>query len=231
MSTNNPFAHHTNNLFASRGCDIDQAMSYAQDMITALPPEMHAHATTALMVVVNTAANAWAQSQGPSPAQEVAAAWVRDLVAQEIDKHASGMQDKVSEYIADWMEAVSADHEFTYADAYSALFLGARYDGSFIDVDEHRHGRMAFSAYVDAENSPPEGVYQNLDAEAWEELVNDQYADMDVDLTIRRWVEDKADDLYRDLRDEHEHLTSEESFIEACEFNDITFEVRDEICT
>ena len=134
-------------------------------------------------------------------------------------------------YIADWMEAVSADHEFTYADAYSALFLGARYDGSFIDVDEHRHGRMAFSAYVDAENSPPEGVYQNLDEEAWEELVNDQYADMDVDLTIRRWVEDKADDLYRDLRDEHDHLTSEESFIEACEFNDITFEVRDEICT
>mgnify|MGYP003704745353 FL=1 len=104
MSTNNPFAHHTNNLFASRGCDIDQAMSYAQDMITALPPEMHAHATTALMVVVNTAANAWTQSQGPSPAQEVAAAWVRDLVAQEIDRHATGMQDKVSEYIADWME-------------------------------------------------------------------------------------------------------------------------------
>ena len=104
MSTNNPFAHHTNNLFASRGCDIDQAMSYAQDMITALPPEMHAHATTALMVVVNTAANAWTQSQGPSPAQEVAAAWVRDLVAQEIDKQATGLQDKVGEYIADWME-------------------------------------------------------------------------------------------------------------------------------
>ena len=103
MSTNNPFAHHTNNLFASRGCDIDQAMSYAQDMITALPSEMHAHATTALMVVVNTAANAWAQSQGSgpaqAPAQEIATAWVRELVAQEFEKNLAKFPVMVSELV------------------------------------------------------------------------------------------------------------------------------------
>jgi hypothetical protein len=133
--------------------------------------------------------------------------------------------------LADWMAAVSADHEFTYADAYSALYLGAKYDGSFIDVDDASRGRMRFSTYVDATNSPPSGVYKNLDGEAWEELVDEQYHDMDVDLTIRRWVEDKADDLYRDLRDEHDALTSEDAFIESCELNEITFEVNDEICT
>ena len=104
MSTNNPFAHHTNNLFASRGCDIDAAIAYANEMITAMPADQHIHATTALMVVINTAANAWTQSQGPSPAQEVAAAWVRDLVAQEIDKHAQGLQDKVSELVTEWLD-------------------------------------------------------------------------------------------------------------------------------
>lgn len=104
MSTNNPFAHHTNNLFASRGCDIDAAIAYANEMITALPADQHIHATTALMVVINTAANAWTQSQGPSPAQEIAAAWVRDLVAQEIEKHAQGMQDKVGDLVSEWLD-------------------------------------------------------------------------------------------------------------------------------
>ena len=105
MSTNNPFAHHTNKLFASRGCDIDAAIAYANEMITALPADQHIHATTALMVVINTAANAWTQSQGPSPAQEVAAAWVRDLVAQEIDKHVENLQDKIYETVSVWMDS------------------------------------------------------------------------------------------------------------------------------
>ena len=104
MSTNNPFRHHTNNLFGSRGCDIDAAISYANDVITAMPADQHVHATTALMVLVNTAANAWAQAQGPSPAEEIAAAWVRDLVAQEIDKHSQGLQDAVTRHISLWTD-------------------------------------------------------------------------------------------------------------------------------
>ena len=103
MSTN-PFTKHTSTMFASRGCDIDQALVYANDVISALPTEVQAHAMTALMVVVNTASNAWAQSQGPSPEQEIAAAWVRDLVAQEIDKHAQGLQDKVHETVSEWLD-------------------------------------------------------------------------------------------------------------------------------
>ena len=99
MSTNNPFAHHTNNLFASRGCDIDQAMSYAQDMITALPPEMHAHATTALMVVVNTAANAFDQAQGPSPEKLAVQDMVATLVAAQVEK----IEQRINYMIDDWM--------------------------------------------------------------------------------------------------------------------------------
>ena len=105
MSTNNPFAKHTSNMFGSRGCDIDQALAYAHDVMSALSADQDkTPVLTAIMVLVNTAANAWTQSQGPSPAQEVAAAWVRDLVAQEIDKHAQGLQDKVSELVTEWMD-------------------------------------------------------------------------------------------------------------------------------
>ena len=66
MSTNNPFRKHTNSLFASRGCDIDEALSYAQDLIRGMP-NGGADALTAMMVVINTAANAFDQAQGPSP--------------------------------------------------------------------------------------------------------------------------------------------------------------------
>ena len=106
MSTNNPFAKHTSSLFGSRGCDIDQALTYAHEVMSALSVEQDKTAMmTAIMVVVNTAANAWTQSQGPSPEQEIAAAWVRDLVAQEIDKHAQGLQDKVDETVSEWIES------------------------------------------------------------------------------------------------------------------------------
>lgn len=106
MSTNNPFAKHTSNMFGSRGCDIDQALAYAHDVMSALSAEQDkTPVLTAIMVLVNTAANAWAQAQGPSPEQEVAAAWVRELVAQEIDKHARGVSDTVSEALTGWMDA------------------------------------------------------------------------------------------------------------------------------
>ena len=103
MSTNNPFAHHTNNLFASRGCDIDQAMSYAQDMITALPPEMHAHATTALMVVVNTAANAWAQSQGPSPEKIAIMELINQITREHINNAFNDLDEQVADKVSGWM--------------------------------------------------------------------------------------------------------------------------------
>jgi hypothetical protein len=106
MSTNNPFAKYTSNLFASRGCDVDAALTYAHEVMSALSVESDKTAMlTAIMVVVNTAANAWTQSQGPSPEQEIAAAWVRDLVAQEIDKHAQGLQDKVQESVVEWLDS------------------------------------------------------------------------------------------------------------------------------
>ena len=96
MSTN-PFRQHTNTLFASRGCDIDAAIAYANEMITAMPIEQHAHAMTALMVVVNTAANAFDQARGPSP-EKLA---ILDLIRNEISNWASSNLD---DHIDGWVD-------------------------------------------------------------------------------------------------------------------------------
>lgn len=103
MSTNNPFAKHTSTMFASRGCDIDEALVYANDVITAMPTDVQAHAMTALMVVINTASNAWAQSQGPSP-ERIA---IIDLIDQRITTHIqvslNDLDEQVSSKVSAWM--------------------------------------------------------------------------------------------------------------------------------
>jgi len=111
MSTNNPFAKHTNNMFASRGCDVDAAVEYAGEILNALSSDKAA-AMTALMVVINTAANAFTQATGPSP-EKLA---ILDLIRNQIDNWASShldnhieawadnnldISDKVQEYIND----------------------------------------------------------------------------------------------------------------------------------
>jgi len=94
----NPIRKHTSALFASRGCDFDAAMEQAKEIIEALPSESRAHAYTALMVVVNTTANAFDQARGPSP-EKLA---LLDLIRTEIDNWASSNFDsRVESWIED----------------------------------------------------------------------------------------------------------------------------------
>lgn len=93
----NPIRKHTNQLFASTGCDIDAALSQAQEIIEALPNDSRASAYTALMVVVNTAANAFDQARGPSP-EKLA---VLDLIRNEIENWASSNFDS---RVEDWVD-------------------------------------------------------------------------------------------------------------------------------
>lgn len=102
--SNNPFAKHTSNLFGSRGCDIDQALIYANEVISAMPGEVQAHATTALMVVVNTAANVFAQSRGPSPERLMVLDLVNQLVGERINEAFNDLDEQVVNKISTWME-------------------------------------------------------------------------------------------------------------------------------
>jgi hypothetical protein len=93
----NPFRKHVSNLFGSRGCDIDNALNDANEIVQALPVESRAHAMTALMLLVNTAAGAFDQAQGPSP-EKLA---ILDLIRTEMDNWASSHLDT---HIEGWID-------------------------------------------------------------------------------------------------------------------------------
>lgn len=103
MSTNNPFAKHTTNLFSSRGCNIDDAMEYALEAIQALQPGDVAPAMTALMVVVNTAANAWTQSQGPSPEKIAIMELINQITREHVNNAFNDLNEQVADKVSAWM--------------------------------------------------------------------------------------------------------------------------------
>lgn len=133
----------------------------------------------------------------------------------------------------EWMEATKDgpqnDTTQTYAEKYPALFLAAQDYGDWASVNtwNRRCGaRVTYDAHL-VGNTGPGGVFSGLDNEAWDELVEEQYSASGLEQAMQDYVDDISRQLYRDLRDEYEHLTSEESFIESCECNDVTFEIEE----
>lgn len=97
----NPIRKHTNNLFASKGCDIDSALSAAQEIIESLPSDSKAAAYTALMMFVNTSANAFDQAQGPSAEKLAVQDMVRSMVSRQLD---DWMACNLESAIEGWMD-------------------------------------------------------------------------------------------------------------------------------
>lgn len=130
--------------------------------------------------------------------------------------------------LAQWMEATK-DGDQTYAEKYPALHLAIQDYGDSASVSawvRNCGARVNFDQHVSG-NTYPSGVFSALDQEAWDELVEEQLGDAGIEQALQDYVDNISRQLYRDLRDEYEHLTSEESFIESCECNDITFEIEE----
>jgi hypothetical protein len=106
----NPVSPFRNNLFASRGMDIQSALDYAEMMINTLSAVDQVSVRTAFGVVLNTIDNAVTQSQGPSPEKLAIIALIderidahklirEDAIGDVVDAHIDNLDDK----IADWM--------------------------------------------------------------------------------------------------------------------------------
>jgi hypothetical protein len=106
----NPVSPFRNDLFASRGCDIKDAVEYAEMMINTFQGPEYATAKTAIYVLINTIDNAVAQSQGPSPEKLAIIALIderidahklirEDAIGDVVDAHIDNLDDKIS----DWM--------------------------------------------------------------------------------------------------------------------------------
>jgi hypothetical protein len=107
----NPVTPFRNNLFASRGMDIQSALDYAEMMINTLSATDQVAVRTAFGVVINTIESAVTQSQSPSPEKLAIIALIDERIAEHkliredaigdvVDAHIHNLDDK----IADWMD-------------------------------------------------------------------------------------------------------------------------------
>jgi hypothetical protein len=107
---------------------------------------------------------------------------------------------------------------------YPALALAVAQDGSYVTVRSGRYGN-AFNLNEHLYNTSPEGVFRYLDDQAWEELLDEQLSQSELETRIEEFCADACSRLARDLEADYDHITSEESFIESCECNEISFEI------
>jgi hypothetical protein len=96
----NPVSPFRNNLFASRGMDIQSALDYAETMISTFQGTEYAAAKTAIGVLVNTIESAVTQSQGPSPVEEALFA----IIDKRIAVLQINTQVEINASIDDWMD-------------------------------------------------------------------------------------------------------------------------------
>ena len=108
----NPVSQFRNNLFGSRGCEIQSALDYVETMIGGMATSDQIAVRTAVGVLVNTIDNAVAQSQGPSPEKLAIIALIDERIAEhklvrEEDLQSKVMDflenDDISDQISDWM--------------------------------------------------------------------------------------------------------------------------------
>jgi hypothetical protein len=123
-----------------------------------------------------------------------------------------------------WMEANPQ-----YIEQYPALYLACKTDGSYISLRVANRGMYMHPNTTEyLYETQPEGVFAMLDADTWQELVNDQWDRAGLEEEIKSTCERFMSDMYDRLRDEYENITSEDAFVESCECNGITFEVEGE---
>jgi hypothetical protein len=109
----NPVTPFRNNLFASRGMDIQSALDYSEMMINTLSATDQVAVRTAFGVVINTIDNAVTQSQGPSPEKIAIIALIDERIAEHkliredaignvVDEHIDNLvDDKINNWMSD----------------------------------------------------------------------------------------------------------------------------------
>jgi hypothetical protein len=129
--------------------------------------------------------------------------------------------------VAMWMEANTYGGQ-TYAERFPALYLSARDigDDALVTTWRQSNARVNYDGNL-VGNTYPRGIFSALEQDAWDELIEEQYDMAGLEQALQDYVDNISAELYTDLREEYEHLTSEESFIESCECNDITFEIEE----
>jgi hypothetical protein len=108
---------------------------------------------------------------------------------------------------------------------YLPMYLAMESDGSRFSVSGSWRGGIQVEFDGVPWDTEPTGVFSTLDQEAWENLLNEQLNESDLEEVVQSFCDDICHELHKELEQEYEHMTSEESFIESCEINEVTFEI------
>jgi hypothetical protein len=90
----NPVSQFRNGIFGSRGCNIQEAVDYVNELINTIPQTDQVGIRVGFGVLLNTIDNAVTQSQGPSP-EKLA-------IIELIDERISASQANVYTWIDMW---------------------------------------------------------------------------------------------------------------------------------
>jgi hypothetical protein len=96
----NPVTPFRNNLFGSRGMDIQSALDYSEMMINTLSATDQVAVRTAFGVVINTIDSAVTQSQGPTLLEEALFA----IIDKRIAVLQINTQVEINASVEDWMD-------------------------------------------------------------------------------------------------------------------------------
>lgn len=121
-----------------------------------------------------------------------------------------------------------------------AMKLDEQYPALVADLEEYgatarigTSGRSSYSYVASYEYAPgntaPAGIFSGLAPEAWDTLVEVQFAACSIEAMMDEWVKAQCQELYKKLREEYEYLSSEDQFVEWAKSMDEQFEVEDEI--
>jgi hypothetical protein len=105
----NPVSQFRNGIFGSRGCNIQEAIDYANELINTLPQSDQVGIRVGLGVLLNTIDNAVTQSQGPSPEKlaiiELIDARLNEWATLNLRDRVMDMlsMDDVDDQISNWM--------------------------------------------------------------------------------------------------------------------------------
>ena len=172
----NPVSPFRNNLFASRGCNIQEALNYAEMMINTLSATDQVAIRTAFGVVLNTIESAVTQSQGPSPEMDQA-----DMLTQlggMYDKLVNDVVAKVSARDIALIDERIAEHKLIREDA-----IGDVVDAHIDNLDDKIADWMSNNFDVtdyNADDAIEAWMENNLD-----EKVSEAIGNVEFNVTVR----------------------------------------------
>ena len=111
----NPVSQFRNGIFGSRGCNIQEAVDYVNELINTLPQTDQIGIRVGFGVLINTIDNAVAQSQGPKPDMDQAdmltqLGGIYDKLVKDV---ASKVETKIDELVNDKVREMLAEDDIS----------------------------------------------------------------------------------------------------------------------